>query len=254
MEKKILIRYLNFIILYYFNKKKKKLIGEKSLYTKLGDFLRQNGYVTVIPNYTQFPYGRINGMVEDIHDAILWVYQNIHKYHGNPMDITILAHSSGAHVSMLTLIKAALKVHDDYVFKYVDPLPIFKRVVLLNGPYDFDVFTELSKKSGVTEENSNFEKFASTVLGSDCPTDILKGYKDKSIATLGSNEIRIIHTTGDTMVPISSATGLLDQIKRTSNIKADLYIGEGFYHCGITEGVMNDVADAQKFLLKVLRD
>eukprot|EP00833_Pecoramyces_ruminatium_P002307 jgi/Orpsp1_1/1176339/evm.model.c7180000057245.2 len=228
-------------------------MGEKSIYSKLGDFLRENGYVAVIPNYIQFPYGKVNNMIKDIRDAIIWVYNNIERYHGDVNNITILGHSSGAHLSMLTLLKAShkVKIHGNAI-KYIDPLPMFQRMVLLNGPYDFDVFTDLSKKTGITEENSNFEKFVSSILGSECPTDILKKYKNKSIKSLSTKRIEIVHTSNDNIVPLSSATGLFLQIKRTTNVPVDLYMAEGFYHCGITEGVMNGVKKAQDFLLKIL--
>jgi len=229
-------------------------LGEKSLYSKLGDFLNNNGYVGVIPNYVQFPYGTLDEMIEDICNAIIWVYNNIGKYNGDNQNMILLGHSSGAHLSALTLIKSALRLKGYGSYSITKSLPLFQRVVLLNGPYDFDVFSEMSKSTGITSENSSFESFASAILGSklSCPTDILKNYSNKSIQYLGANRFNIIHSTKDTVVPISSASGLLDQIQRTSNIPAYVYVVEGFPHCGITEGVMNGNEYAQYVLRTVL--
>ncbi|OUM56936.1 hypothetical protein PIROE2DRAFT_18242 [Piromyces sp. E2] len=195
-------------------------------------------------------------MVYDISNAINWVYHNIHKYNGDNQHMILLGHSSGAHLSALTLIKHSLGLKGYGTYSISKPLPTFKRAVLLNGPFDFDVFSDISKNTGKVPESSSFEAFASAILGSklSCPTDILKSYGDKSISFLGAERFNIIHSTYDSVVPLASSSGLHDQIQRTTNTPSFVYVVEGFQHCGITEGVMNGNEYAQAVLRRVLSE
>ena len=234
---------LIYILFTFFFKKKIKKTGEKSLYTKLGDFINENGYITVIPNYAQFPYGTVDDMLSDISDAINWVYNNIHEYGGDNQNIILIGHSSGAHLTALGLIKSSLGLLSDNTKKF----PPIKKAILLAGPYDFDIYTQ-------KEDNSYFEAFAQFLLGSkqSCPTDILEEYPDKSISNLGADHIIIVQINNDEFVPAASSPGLLEQIKRTSDASVELYLVDGFNHCGITEGTMEGNEKAQKVLLSLL--
>ncbi|ORX78326.1 alpha/beta-hydrolase [Anaeromyces robustus] len=220
--------------------------GEKTLYSTLGDFLYDNGYVAVIPNYAQFPFGLVDDMVYDIGCAIKWVYNNIHKYGGDNQRIILMGHSSGAHLIALTLIQSSLN--------YIGRLPNIYKAVLLNGPYDFDVFSDIAKQTGITPENSDLEKLAKFVLGSQnaCPTDILKYFPDKSISYLGANKFNVIITGEDALVPESSAQGLLQQIRRTSDVPFSYYIMPQVGHSGLTEGLMRGDTGIQGFVLYVI--
>jgi len=217
--------------------------GEKSWYSKIGTFLSQEkDYVAVIPNYIQFPYGTLDEMVYDITNAINWIYKNVKAYNGDVSNMYLVGHSSGAQLSLLTLIKSSLGLKGYGSQLVSPPVPYFQKVVLLNGPYDFDVFSDISKETGVTTENSSFEAFAKAVLNSElsCPTDILKNYPDQSITYLSVGRIIVVHSELDTTVPYSSATGLMDQLRRVTSIPSNLYIVNGLPHCGLTEGVMNN--------------
>jgi len=219
-------------------------LGEKSLYAKLGDFINDNGYIAVVPNYAQFPYGNVDDMLCDISDALNWVYNNIHEYGGDNQNIILIGHSSGAHLTALGLIRSTLGLLPEKSKKF----PPVKKAILLAGPYDFDIYTE-------KEENSYFEGFAQLLLGSkqSCPTDILKEYPDKSISNFGVNHIILVQIKNDESVPEASSPGLLEQIKRTSDSSVELYLAEGFGHSGITEGTMEGNERAQELLLSLLQ-
>jgi len=229
-------------------------MGEKSLYSKLGDYLKNNGFLGVIPNYVQFPFGTAYEMVHDISESIKWVKNNIERYGGDSNNITILGHSSGAHLAVLTLFQSNLKLNQDRYFRAKD-VPRVQRVVLLNGVYDFDVFSDIAKNTGKVPENSDFEKFATNMLGVDnsCPTDILKRYGDKSIADLGADRFIVVHSDQDVTVPVTSPNGLVEQMRRVSNVQVIPYMIKGYYHCGVTEGLMNNDANAQRIVTELLK-
>ncbi|ORX84828.1 alpha/beta-hydrolase [Anaeromyces robustus] len=220
-------------------------LGEKSLYTKLGDFLNDNGYIAVVPNYIQFPYGNADDMISDIADALDWVYNNIEEYGGDNQNLIVIGHSSGAHLTALGMIKSSLGLPSGK--SITKKFPPIKKSILLAGPYDFDIYTE-------KENDSNFEAFASYLLGSkqSCPTDILEEYPDKSIPNFGVGHIIIVQIQDDEFVPEPSSPGLFKEIERTSDSSVELYLAEGFNHCGITEGTMEGNKRAQDVLLYLL--
>eukprot|EP00833_Pecoramyces_ruminatium_P004339 jgi/Orpsp1_1/1178371/evm.model.c7180000065017.2 len=98
--------------------------------------LRENNYVTVVPNFILFPNGQIDDMVSDFYEAIEWTFNNISNYGGDSSNISVVGFSSSAHVLALTLIKAALIRKNNNIS--LSPLPEINRVVLINGQYDYD--------------------------------------------------------------------------------------------------------------------
>ncbi|KAG5461121.1 MAG: Alpha/Beta hydrolase protein, partial [Olpidium bornovanus] len=79
--------------------------GSKGMFSPMARTLSDDGYVTVIPNYTLYPQGKIRDMVADVRACITWTHQNIRTYHGDPDKIYIMGHGSGAHLAALTVIQ-----------------------------------------------------------------------------------------------------------------------------------------------------
>ena len=75
----------------------------------LARFFAAAGYVVFVPDYRNFPQTNMGGMVDDVGDAIAWVLRNAEKYNGNTKDVTLMGHSAGAHLTMLTLLQQACR-------------------------------------------------------------------------------------------------------------------------------------------------
>ncbi|CAG8670786.1 3764_t:CDS:2, partial [Paraglomus occultum] len=73
----------------------------KSLYSLLALRLRSMGYVVVVPNFTLYPQGKVEDMLSDLKRVLVWTKEHIQNYHGDPKDIYMMGHSSGAHLSAL---------------------------------------------------------------------------------------------------------------------------------------------------------
>jgi acetyl esterase/lipase len=87
--------------------------GDKDLFIYLGEVLRDMGFTGVIINYRLTPDVTHPAHVEDCASAVAWVYKNIQKYGGNPENIFLCGHSSGAHLaSLLALDEKYLSKHD----------------------------------------------------------------------------------------------------------------------------------------------
>ncbi|OUM59785.1 hypothetical protein PIROE2DRAFT_14583 [Piromyces sp. E2] len=233
----------------------KKTICEKTFYSKLADYWNELGFVAVVPNYAQYPYGRLDDMVYDVGNSLSWVYENIDKYGGDNKNIIVIGHSSGAHVTALGLFKSTLGLKGIGENNITKPYPPIKRAILLGGPYDFDPYSYRSRVKGEENvENSKFEAFASYILGSkqSCPTDILKEYQNNSISYLGAERITITLFSEDEMVPATIGYGLYNQMKRVGDKSVDLCVLEGFDHTGLTEGVMDGEEKAKEAFYQLL--
>jgi len=226
---------------------------DKNSYTQLGNFLSDNGYVGIIPNYVQFPFGTINDMMDDLSEALFWIYKHVDKYGGDRDNVILVGHSSGAHISALMLIESSLGIVDQSGYG-APALPPLKKAILLNGIYDFDIYSSTARKTGRIPEKSKTEALAKIILSSDksSPTDLLKPYSDKSINYLTAGSFALVHSNRDNSVPVESANGLMYQIRRSSRVPADVYIAPGFTHTGFVNGVMEGDSKAQKYFMDLL--
>ncbi|KYR01069.1 hypothetical protein DLAC_02163 [Tieghemostelium lacteum] len=101
--------------------------GFKLQYILLGKLLSQVGIVTVILNYTLYPNGFIQDMVEDVDKAVEYCYKNISKFGGDPSRIYLMGHSAGGHIiTMLTTGKFIKGEHSHMI----------KGVLACSGVYD----------------------------------------------------------------------------------------------------------------------
>ncbi|ORX42001.1 alpha/beta-hydrolase [Piromyces finnis] len=226
------------------------IFGSKYQYSRMGSLLVEENYVGVLPEYVLFPKGTIDDMVNDIYNSIVWTYNNIQKYGGNKDKIILSGHSAGAHLTALTVFKSALRMknQNDYMME----LPKLEKMVLLNGPYDFDdydiskLFVDMDIEHGMTE------RFISYIVDSKdvSPTDILKTAKDNSISDFGMPEIVVYYAGEDKLIPESSADNLLKQIRRVSpNTTLKSVYKENNTHFTVALGIrLNDKEQDQFFM------
>ncbi|ORX79860.1 alpha/beta-hydrolase [Anaeromyces robustus] len=228
--------------------------GDKGQYANFGKVLKENGYVGVVPDYVLFPFGKIDTMVNDIYSAIMWTRENIAKYGGDPSNITVSGHSAGAHLIALTVLKAALGYKNKG--DYLEPLTFLKKLVLLNGPYDFDDYSLIKQlfnfpvSDGIVEE-------AITMLLNDkniSPTDLLKRFNNKSVGSLGIPKIVFFYTSEDIVVPPTSADGLISEIERTAPETDIRYIYlHNMNHNTLTHGVKNDEDEFKELYINLIQ-
>ncbi|KAI9355233.1 Alpha/Beta hydrolase protein [Pilaira anomala] len=137
--------------------------GTKLIYTTLANTLRELGYVVVVPDYRKYPEVKIDGMYEDIRDAIKWTHRHASEINGDPELIFVMGHSAGAQLAaqvVLSDIIEQVKYHESnqyaqsppFVSKKHDPsmkeiqnnnnnkprdfLPLVEGLLLFSGVYD----------------------------------------------------------------------------------------------------------------------
>lgn len=80
-------------------------IGYKAWGALLARRMSKHGVIVACLDYKNFPQGSAAQMLEDINTGILWVIECIHKYQGDPDNITLVGQSAGGHLSALALVK-----------------------------------------------------------------------------------------------------------------------------------------------------
>ncbi|XP_033737399.1 isoprenylcysteine alpha-carbonyl methylesterase ICME-like [Pecten maximus] len=87
--------------------------GDKNMYGMLCSELADRLQVLVCcPNYSIYPQGFVDDMVQDVVDCVSWAYQNIEMYGGDKERIMLVGHSAGAHLCMMTVLEL---LHDELV-------------------------------------------------------------------------------------------------------------------------------------------
>ncbi|OUM67388.1 hypothetical protein PIROE2DRAFT_5133 [Piromyces sp. E2] len=212
--------------------------GSKVKFTKFGSLLEENDYIAVLPDYVLFPHGGFDDMVDDIFRAIQWTFSNIQRYGGDPNRVSIAAYSAGAHLTTLTLFKSLLAYPNNKI--NLPRFPLLEKVVLLNGPYDFDDYSVINKFLGKEMENSIVENIAKVIFKSKniSPTDLFKSFPNNSLSSLGAKKFVFFYTSNDTQVKESSALHLMDQMKRVCpKVNIQYVYKQGYEHTTLTRGV-----------------
>ena len=105
--------------------------GSRDDYGFVGEALASRGIVVVIADYRLYPQVRYPAFLQDNAHAVAWTYQHIAEHGGDPHQLYVMGHSSGAYnASMLAL--------DPRWLKAVNLSPtMLKGWIGLAGPYDF---------------------------------------------------------------------------------------------------------------------
>ena len=105
--------------------------GKKEYYRFVGKLFSNEGYTTIIPDYRVYPEVKFPLFVEDVANAVRWIYTNMNLNNDNRR-LILIGHSAGAHiVSLLAL--------DPNYFKEVGiDRSVLRGWVGLSGPYNFN--------------------------------------------------------------------------------------------------------------------
>ena len=81
-------------------------------------------------NYRLSPESKWPAQVEDVADAVAWIYNNIEKYGGDPNRIFVGGHSAGGHLTSLITLKA------DYLASRGLPEDVIKACFPMSAVFD----------------------------------------------------------------------------------------------------------------------
>ncbi|KAF9921983.1 hypothetical protein FBU30_007940 [Linnemannia zychae] len=83
--------------------------GHKSMIMPMAQNLANQGYIVIVPDYTRYPQAKIEDMIRDVQDVVVWTTQNATRYGGDPSNIFLMGSGSGAHVASLAIMNDAVE-------------------------------------------------------------------------------------------------------------------------------------------------
>ncbi|SFF63561.1 Acetyl esterase/lipase [Fontimonas thermophila] len=150
--------------------------GDKNQYKFVGQALASRGFVAVIPDFRQYPAVRFPAFVEDAARAVRWARNAARAYGGDPAQLFVMGHSSGAHIAAL------LALNEDYLKAVGGSRTWLRGMIGLAGAYDFMPITA----PDLRDIFGPVEKFALSqpiyyVDGQNPPLLLIHGRDDKVV-------------------------------------------------------------------------
>lgn len=149
--------------------------GSKEMYAFVGQALANQGYVTVLADYSKYPNVKFPTFVEDGAKAIAWTYRHISQYGGDPKQLFVSGHSSGAHIGAL------ITADESYLAAENLSSNIINAFAGLAGPYDFvRKAPDLKDMFGPPDNFPNMV-VSNFIDGTEPPMLLMWGDKDEAV-------------------------------------------------------------------------
>ncbi|GMH33903.1 hypothetical protein BSKO_01737 [Bryopsis sp. KO-2023] len=217
--------------------------GDPWNYAPLAATLAEGGVVTCVMTHTLYPNAVVPEMVLELSSALDWVFNNISKHGGSPDKVSLVGHSSGAHLCMMALLRRAKILSEGKAgTELTRPnghSGIPKRFVGICGAYSIAEHFEYEKGRGVhglscmeraMEGKEKFEAMSPAVVvdrivspGKGCKSE----YPKKTLKHLPA--LTLLAAEEDTTVPCTQTTGMAASLKR-AGIEADIELYKGINH------------------------
>ena len=145
----------------------------KEDYRFVAESLTSLGYLVVIPDYRHYPAVHFPKIIADTSSVVKWVNESIADYGGNPQNIFLMGHSSGAHIAaMLTFNK-----------RYLSPKngQGLRGFIGLAGAYDFKWDEPYQFELFKAFKDPAYSQPITFVDGHEPPSLLLHGYDDTTV-------------------------------------------------------------------------
>jgi len=106
----------------------------RRLYANIAEAMCRHQIVTVLANHRLSPSVQHPEHAKDIARCVVWIYQNISKFGGNPQKILLMGHSSGAH--LLAFCLSDQKWLEEQGDNAIEAFKSVKAFVGISGPYN----------------------------------------------------------------------------------------------------------------------
>jgi acetyl esterase/lipase len=133
-------------------------------YPLLQTLYRKNGWVIVALNFRYAgsgPEGACYGPIEDLGAALRWIQQEGSAYGADPENVTLVGHSSGAHLASLYLAQEQRQHAGQRSYQRVLSI---RACVFISGIYDLEQWLAEPSKGGTHPMGTYFHDLAMCVL------------------------------------------------------------------------------------------
>ena len=164
---------------------------QKKDYLFVAQSLASRGYITVIPDYREYPEVNFSTLMSDASNAMHWVSQQISEYGGDPTRVFVAGHSSGAHIA------AMLAMNPNYLNASIRKN--IRGFIGLAGPYDFLPLDEAYQhKLFAPQEQYAASQPINFVSSQSPPLLLLHGERDTTVKPNNSRSLaRKAQSLGD---------------------------------------------------------
>lgn len=199
------------------------IIGYKMWGALLARVLVPMGVLVVIPDYRNFPQAAVEGMVEDVDEAIQWTLSNCRTYGGDPKRVVVVGQSAGAHLGSCVLLRKALDELNEAANGTTSPLsnhhqPLrssykardIRGFMAASGPYNITAMQDIFHRHGLDRNivllmfGNHLDRHSPTHLVEQCQHFCSRTDGDLSLDYLLPPFV-IVHGTADKTVPYSGA-------------------------------------------------
>jgi arylformamidase len=195
----------------------------------LAEMFVNTGATLVIPDFVQVQdaEGSLMPMAQQVRAAVAWVYKNASRFGGDPNQIYMTGHSSGAHLTGCALVT-------DWQKDFGLPANIIKGGLVISGMYDLKP-VRLSKRSKYV----NFTDEIEEALSSQRHLDKLNA---PIVVAYGSQETPEFQRQSREFAAAVKAVGK----------PVELIVGEGFNHFEMQETIGNPYGIGGRAALKMI--
>lgn len=156
--------------------------GSKEESAWIGAALARRGFVAVIPDYRVYPEGVWPLFIQDNASAVAWTHRSIAQYGGDPAQIVLAGHSSGAfNVYSLAVDGRWLEAEG------LSPKRDIKAVIGLSGPYSM-MPLDGQRENAIFGKGRNYTEPSEHIDGNSPPLLFLVGAEDWAAGPSNSPE------------------------------------------------------------------
>ncbi|MBN1659688.1 MAG: alpha/beta hydrolase [Anaerolineae bacterium] len=210
---------------------------DKRLFAPVAMKLLPEGMVVVIPDYTLYPDAGYEQMAHEMAAAISWTLENAGSYGGDPRQVVVAGHSSGAHLAALALMDPR------FLSAYGHTADEVRGFIGLSGPYDIQAEYDYWHAQGVTPE------VIVEVMGGP---EHFQTASPSSYVRAGLPPILLIHGQKDETVPVEISEALYADLQAAgASATLAVYDDSGhtdFLFAALTEARAPLVVDLASFV------
>lgn len=180
--------------------------GDKSMYGALsGQIAERLDALVCCPNYSHFPQGCVDDMIQDIVDCIQWIHDSIQDYGGDKNKLMLVGHSAGAHLGTMAILEL---LHDQCAHGALHPTQT--SIMQFHDSY-YHVPSDPSNQAGDALEESSGSSESFAVVSENGNGE---GRMDNNASSLDSSTLvsMVEVSQGDMTVSMEQSSSVIEEI------------------------------------------
>jgi acetyl esterase/lipase len=200
--------------------------GSRKSVTPIGKKLQSFGFGCALLSHRLAPKDKFPAQIEDVAAGFAWVKKNIAERGGNPKQVFLMGHSSGAHLSLL------LAADPQYLAKHKLSLADIAGVIGLSSPVDLE-----PKKDRKGFGDSLMAGRGADVFSRDA--GIMKAASPVQHITKELPPVLLVVGEHDFPMLEGDAKGFVEKAK-SFNVAATMFVVKDRDHMGVVKSLIED--------------